>query len=55
MENEARARKGVVVGRERERLTLETLGMRKWRGIKVEVDCDAQEEEKVTQIQNLSL
>ena len=36
--------KGVVAGRERERLTLKTLGLRKWRKIEAEIDCDAWEE-----------
>ena len=38
--------KGVVAGRERERerLTPKTLGVRKWRKVEAEIDCDAREE-----------
>ena len=35
---------------ERERLTLETLGVQKWREIKARADCHKREEEKVAQI-----
>ena len=40
--------KGVVAGRERERerLTPKTLGVRKWRKVEAEIDCDAREEKK---------
>ena len=46
---------GVVVGRERETLTIETLSMQKWRGNGTKVDYDAREEENAVQILNLSL
>ena len=38
--------KGVVAGRERERLKPKTMGVRKWRKIEAEIDCDAREEKK---------
>ena len=44
-----------MAAREKEMLTTETLGMRKWRRNGVEADCDTREEEKATQIRNSSL
>ena len=48
MEDEAQARKRVVAGKEREKLTPETLGMQKWRGNDAKADCDMPKEEKTT-------
>ena len=44
-----------MAAREKETLTTETLGMRKWRRNGVEADCDTREEEKATRIRNSSL
>ena len=44
-----------MAAREKEMLTTETLGMRKWRRNGVEADCDTREEEKATRIRNSSL
>ena len=35
---------------ERETLTTETLGVRKWRGTETETDCDTREKENAIQI-----